>query len=409
MEQGIKEQKFFYGWVVAAISCLLLVVCFGVQYSFGIFFKPLISEFGWSRAETSGIFSLYMIARGVLSILMGFFYDRYGPRKTVSIGGISMGLGLLLTSKAKEIWQIYILYSIMGGLGAASFYVPLASTLSKWFIEKRGFVLGLYTSGVGIGAIIFSPLAEFLISSYNWRFSYIIISMITLSVTFIAVLFLRPSPGEMGFWPDGKKKSEVFKTSKHKVLNKGEVSLKIAIKSLPFWMIFVSEIVNYIITVTPLVHIAAFATDCGISTMVAASLLAIIGGFSIVGRLIIGGISDRIGPRNLLPITFIIMALMLFSLTLSKDPLVFYLFAIIFGFAYGGSVPLIPAITARYFGLSAMGSILGTIMFGGVIGGGIGPWLTGYIFDLTESYNIAFIAMSLIAMFGTFPFLFLKK
>ncbi len=400
---------FFYGWIITGISCLLLVVCFGVQYSFGIFFKPLISEFGWSRAETSGIFSIYMIARGVLSILMGFFYDRYGPRKTVSIGGISMGVGLLLTSRATAIWQMYILYSVMGGLGAASFYVPLASTLSKWFIEKRGFVLGLYTSGVGIGAIIFSPLAEFLISTYNWRFSYIIIGLITLSVTFIAVLFLRPNPEEMGLWPDGKKKSEIFRGLDKETQSKGGFSLRMAIMTFPFWMIFISEVVNYIITVTPLVHIVAFATDCGISPMVSAGLLAIIGGFSIVGRLVIGGISDRVGPRNLLPVTFIIMALMLFSLTLSKDPLIFYLFAIIFGFAYGGSVPLIPAITARYFGLSAMGSILGTIMFGGIIGGGIGPWLTGYIHDLTESYNIAFITMSLIAFLGAIPFIFLKR
>jgi MFS family permease len=127
MLQEKKEPRFYYGWVIAGISSLLMIVCFGVQYSFGIFFKPLIAEFGWTRAETSGIFSVYMVTRGCFSILMGFFCDKYGPRRTVAIGGISLGLGLLLTGRANAIWQLYILYSTMGGLGKdmADIIIPI--------------------------------------------------------------------------------------------------------------------------------------------------------------------------------------------------------------------------------------------------------------------------------------------
>jgi MFS family permease len=395
------DLKFFYGWVVAGFASLVMVVCFGVQYSFGIFFKPLIAEFGWTRAETSGIFSVYMVTRGAFGILMGFFCDKYGPRRTIAIGGISMGSGLLLTSRANAIWQLYILYSMMGGLGAASFYAPLLSTLSKWFVKKRGFVFGVFTSGIGIGAVIFSPLAEFLISTYTWRTSYIILGMIMLAVTFTAALLVRQSPDEMGLRPNGGKSNDDL--SKELVRqshgDKG-FSLKRAINTTPFWIIFMVEIIHYMITVTPIVHIVAFATDCGISPMVAASLLAIIGGFSIVGRLVVGAISDRIGARNLIPITFMGMAVMLFLLTLSKDLTMFYTFAIIFGFAYGGSVPLIPSLTANYFGLGSMGAILGAIMSGGVVGGGFGPWMAGYMYDLTKNYNIAFSALGLLALAG---------
>lgn len=393
--------KFFYGWVIAGIASLVMVVCFGVQYSFGIFFKPLIAEFGWTRAETSGIFSVYMVTRGVFGIMMGFFCDRYGPRRTVAIGGISMGLGLLLTSRANAIWQLYILYSTMGGLGAASFYVPLASTLSKWFVKKRGFVLGVYTSGIGIGAIIFSPLAEFLISTYNWRTSYIILGMTMLAVTLTSALFVRQSPEEMGLQPNGRKTNRDLnkELGRQSDAEKG-FFLKDATRTAPFWVIFVVEIINYMITVTPLVHIVAYATDCGISPMIAASLLAIIGGFSILGRLVVGAISDRLGAKDLLPITFIVMAVMLFSITRSRDLTMFYVFAIIFGFAYGGSVPLIPALTASYFGLGSMGAILGAIMFGGMVGGGLGPFMAGHIYDLTKSYSIAFSTLAILAVLG---------
>lgn len=402
MPQDNGRHRFFYGWVVAGVASLVMIVCFGVQYSFGIFLKPLIAEFGWTRAETSGIFSVYMVTRGVFGIMMGFFCDRYGPSRTVAIGGISMGLGLLLTSRANAIWELYILYSTMGGLGAASFYAPLASTLSKWFVKKRGFVLGVFTSGIGIGAIIFSPLAEFLISTYNWRTSYIILGMIVLAVTLTSTLFVRQSPEQMGLQPNGRKtNSDLNKElGRQSDAEKGS-SLKDATRTAPFWVIFVAEIINYMITVTPLVHIVAYATDCGISPMTAASLLAIIGGFSILGRLVVGAISDRLGAKNLLPITFIIIAVMLFSITRSRDLTMFYIFAIIFGFAYGGSVPLIPALTASYFGLGSMGAILGAIMFGGMVGGGVGPLMAGHIFDLTESYSIAFSALAILAVLGS--------
>jgi MFS transporter, OFA family, oxalate/formate antiporter len=410
MLQEKKENRFFYGWIIAGISSLLMVVCFGVQYSFGIFFKPLIAEFGWTRAETSGIFAVYMVTRGFFSILMGIFCDKYGPRRTVAIGGISLGLGLLLTSRANAIWQIYILYSTMGGLGAASFYAPLLSTLSKWFVKKRGLVFGVFTSGIGVGAVIFSPLAEFLISTYNWRTSYIILGVIMLGVTITAAMLVRQSPEEMGLWPNGgKSNSDPDKELGSQSHSKKGFSLKRATRTAPFWVIFMLEMINYIITVTPMVHIVPFATDCGISSMTAASFLAIIGGFSIIGRLVVGAISDRVRARNLIPITFILMAVMLFSLTLSKEPMMFYVFAIIFGFAYGGSVPLIPTITANYFGLGSMGAILGAIMFGGVVGGGLGPLMAGQIYDFTESYNFAFSALGILAIIGAFLPFFLRR
>jgi len=388
----------------------VMVVCFGVQYSFGIFFKSLVAEFGWTRAATSGIFSLYMIVRAVFSVVMGYFSDKRGSRLTVAIGGLSMGLGLLLTSRVNAIWQLYILYGGMGGLGAASFYVPLASTLSKWFTKKRGFVLGIFTAGVGMGAVIFSPLVEFLITTHTWRRSYVILGIITLVVILTSVLILRDSPQEMGLRPDGAQaKGNSDRGVDHQKSTDKGLTLKDAIIAIPFWIILVIEVINYMSTITPMVHIVPFATDSGISSMVAASQLAVIGGFSILGRLALGAYSDRVGARNLLPVTLIVEAMMLFFLTQTKSAVMLYIFSIIFGFAYGGSVPLVAALTAEYFGLASMGSIFGLISFAGVLGGALGPFVAGFIYDVTTKYTIAFLALAILSVVGTLLSLYLRR
>jgi len=150
-----------------------------------------------------------------------------------------------------------------------------------------------------------------------------------------------------------------------------------------------------------MVHIVAYATDSGISPMVAASQLAVIGGFSILGRVVAGAISDRVGGENLLPITLIVEAVMLFFLIQSKDGTMLYIFSIIFGLVYGGSVPLVPSIIAEYFGLGSMGAIFGAISF---VGGWVVPlaFVAGYIYDVTARYSIAFSTVGILSIIGTF-------
>jgi MFS family permease len=404
-----KTTRLFYGWVVAGAAFVVMIVCFGVQYSFGVFFKPLIAEFGWTRAATSGIFSLYMVVRAVFSIVMGYFCDRRGPRLTVSLGAVSMGLGLLFISRSKTIWQLYIFYGVMGGIGAASFYAPLASTVSKWFTKKRGLVLGIYSAGIGIGTVIFSPLTEFFIDTYSWRTSFVILGMMTLGIILASALFLRSSPQEMGLEPEGRR-VEGFQAAGPGARDRSRKGLSFgdAWLTLPFWLILFVEMVSYMVSITPLVHIVPFATDTGISPMVAASLLAVIGGCSIVGRVVTGAVSDKVGAKNLLPVMLMIEAVMLFFLMESKGTTMFYLFAILFGLAYGGSVPLIPAVTADFFGPGSMGTIFGVISFGGILGGAFGPLLAGTLHDSTQSYGTAFLAISIVAAVGALLAFFLR-
>jgi MFS family permease len=213
----------------------------------------------------------------------------------------------------------------------------------------------------------------------------------------------------MGLEPEGRR-VEGFQAAEPGARDRSRegLSFRDASLTLPFWLIMFVEMVSYMVSITPLVHIVPFATDTGISPMVAASLLAVIGGCSIVGRVVTGAVSDKVGAKNLLPVMLMIEAVMLFFLMESKGTTMFYLFAILFGLAYGGSVPLIPAVTADFFGPGSMGTIFGVISFGGILGGAFGPLLAGTLHDSTQSYGTAFLAISIVAAVGALLAFFLR-
>src|SRR4030042_1356507 len=141
----------FYGWVVAFAAMFIIFAGYGIQYSFGVFFKPVLTDFGWSRAATAGALSLYMVAHGISSVFMGGLADKYGARRPAMAGGVLFGLAMVLLSRLSAIWQLYVLWGLAAGVATGAMYAPLAATISKWFTKKRGSALGVMTSGIGTG------------------------------------------------------------------------------------------------------------------------------------------------------------------------------------------------------------------------------------------------------------------
>src|SRR3972149_2957527 len=202
-----KAPRLFYGWVVVATAFCVALVAYGVQYSFGIFLNPLREDFGWSVALVSGAASLFMFSRGALAILTGWATDRYGPRIIVAIGGFFLGLGLILTSQISAAWQLYIFYGLMAGFGLSVAFAPLVATTSRWFVSKRGLEIGLVLAGIGMGTAVMSPLARYLVATYGWNWSYIIIGLLAWVIIIPGALLLRRSPEEKGLLPLGKTES----------------------------------------------------------------------------------------------------------------------------------------------------------------------------------------------------------
>ena len=381
-----RSPRFFYGYIIVTAALFIMAVMWGAIYTFGIFLKPVSAEFGWSRAAISGAYSLFMVVHGLLYIITGRLNDRFGPRLVMTVCGIVMGLGYLLMSQISGIWQLYLFYGVIIGIGMSGVFVPLTSTIARWFVSRRGLMTGIALSGGGVGTLIMPPIANWLITNYGWQVSYIIIGGIILVLVILAAQFLRRDPSQKGLVAYGVEEAEVGNLDSERGF-----SLQEAIHTRQFWMFGAAFFCFGFYLHTIMVHIAPHATEFGISTTIAASLLSVIGGVGIAGRIALGGTGDRIGNRLVAIVCFFVMFVALSCLVVAREAWAFYLVVAVFGFAYGGFDALISPIVAELFGLSSHGVILGSLAVGATIGGAIGPVLAGRIFDVTGSYNLAFL------------------
>ena len=164
-----------YGWIVVACCTILMMAGFGIYYSFSVFFASLQAEFGWTRARTSSVFSLYLVFSGVFSILAGRVLDQYGPRVVVLILGVVTGVSLFLMSGIQASWELYLYYSVLLSLGTGPIYIVAMSTASRWFEKKRGTAVGIVGAGAGLGSVLLSPFSAWLIADYSWRQAYLVL------------------------------------------------------------------------------------------------------------------------------------------------------------------------------------------------------------------------------------------
>lgn len=379
------KPRFFYGYVIVVAALLSMLISIGALYSFGVFFKPVLTEFGWTRAATSGAYSLCVLFIGFLGIVMGRLNDRFGPRIVVTFCGLLLGCGYLLMSQVSTTWQLYLFYGTLVGIGTSGTMVPPISTVARWFVKRRGLMTGIAMSGIGLGATIIPPLANWIISSYGWRTSYTILGIAVLVLMIVVAQFLRRDPSQMRQLAYGYKEQENLSSATE------GLSLRTATRTSQFWMVAVIFLFFGVTAQTIIVHIVPHATDIGISAGIAASILAIIGGVSIAGRIIMGNASDSIGNKLISVICFALILSALLWLLITEEVWAFYLFAVVFGFGYGGMLSVTSPIAAELFGMASHGAILGAIFCGMAIGETIGPTLTGYIFDTAGNYQPAFI------------------
>jgi len=396
--------RFFYGYIVVGSALFTMMVMYGAYNSFGVFFEPVLTEFGWPRAMTSGGFSLSWIVHGLLGVIMGRLTDRFGPRVVLTICGFLLGLGYLLVSQISAVWQLYLFYGVIIGAGMGGSWVPIVSTVARWFVKRRGMMTGIVLTGVSIGTLIAPPVASRLISAYDWRISYIIAGSVVLVVIVIVAQLLRRDPTQVGQRPYGENEVEKqeYKLETH------SLSLREAVHTKQFWltsgMFFCIGFCAY----TMMTHIVLHAIDLGISSITAANILATIGGLSIVGRVVFGSTADRIGNKQAFIIGFILMSASLLWMVPAKEVWGLYLSAVIFGFAFGCATSESPLV-AELFGLSSHGLILGVInLVGFTFGAAIGPFIAGYIFDMTNTYQVAFIVCAATGIAGLILTILLK-
>jgi len=392
-----RKPKLFYGYIIVTAAFVIRFAWSGIFQTFGVFLKPVSTEFDWTRAMTSGAFSTLMLLAGTFTILAGKLADRYGPRILITVCGFSIGLGFLLMSQANAIWQLYLFYGLplaigMGGTGDA----PTISTVVRWFVKRRALMTGIVLAGMGIGTMVIVPIVSRLISNQGWRTSYIVVAIITSVLIIVAAQFLKHNPAQIGQLPygvGGSKQEAPYQGVKG-------FSLKEAIGTRKFWMLCGIQASSFFIMMIIGVHIVPHATDLGISLANAANILVINGGLMILGSVILATAADRVGRKPVFIISFILRTLALFWLLIAKQLWAFYLFAAIFGFFTAGARVLMFPILAELFGLKSLGVILGCINYAGIIGGAISPVLAGMMFDVTGNYQLGFLISAVISIAG---------
>ena len=187
-------RRFYYGYVIVGASFIVMCVAFGLYIVYGVFFNPLRTEFGWSRAVTSGAYSVSSVFSGVLGILMGKLTDKFGPRLVVLISGILLGLGYFLMSRINSQWQLYLFFGVIIGTGMSGLWIPPLSTVARWFDRSRSLMTGITISGLTVGQIIGPPVISRLIDKFDWRDTYVMLAVAVFVVVVFSALFLKSKP-----------------------------------------------------------------------------------------------------------------------------------------------------------------------------------------------------------------------
>ena len=389
----------FFGWWVVLSAFLISAVTIGAYYSFGVFFLPIIEEFGWSRGLVSGVILVGGITYALIVPLTGLLADRIGFRVITTITAVIVGIAFILSSLVQNVWHLYLFVGILAGLGAPACIALPLSLVARWFRRRQGLALGIATTGIGVGTALIPPLAAYIIAEYGWRPGYVVIGMLVGVICIPAALLTMREPD-----PEYVRDFEGEETMEGS--NGAEdMSLGDALGTSSFWYLFFVFAILIFCLGLAFTHLVPYARDSGMTAVAAAGLLTVIGVFSIIGRLASGAISDRIGARPVLIVGIIIQGIMILWLVKAETGWMFYLFAVMFGLSYGGNIVLVPKLTSRIFGLTAMGSIYGALSVADGLGYGTGPWLAGYIHDITGSYHISFYMVAaglLLAVFLAF-------
>ncbi|MDP6179066.1 MAG: MFS transporter, partial [Desulfatiglandales bacterium] len=396
---SFRQDILSHDWVVVGAFTLVMAGFYGAEICFSVFLKPLIAEFGWTRAGVSGSVSTVEGIAGLFGILMGTLTDKYGARILIAIGGILGGLGYLLMSQVSSLWQLYLYFGVMVGMCLAGCWTPIMATVSRLFVGKRILALGIATSGITIGSMIMPPLTAYFIASYGWRPAYLLLAAIVCISAIPGVMLLGRNPPQDSGTRDNGQSIKGGELSGELTQPREHLALE-SVKTMPFWMLMVIGFATAAVFYFVATHIVAYATDMGIAPTSAALILTFMGAGNILGKLLVWPIATKIGSRSALFVLLILQTFFLFLIMRTTSLWKLFALGSIFGFGYGGSSPLRTAMVPEFFGMKSVGAIIGLTGIAWGIGGITGPFLAGYVFDQSGSYNFAFFYGGLIMIIG---------
>ncbi|MFH1015549.1 MAG: MFS transporter [Chloroflexota bacterium] len=386
MPKDLANRQIFYGWFIVAASLVISIALGGFLGTFGVFFKPIETEFGWSRTVVSSGFTALCLGYAVSIVVTGRLADRYSPRPILILSAILSGIGLTLSGGIHNVTEFRLLLFLAGLGGGANWSVPM-STIQRWFHNRprAGLALSIAIAGIGIGALVFAPLINSFILSYGWRKAYPVFGGIFFAAIAISAIFMRRNPTS----PSSADESDAgLKPPVSREWTTREVIVTPAFLILTF--VFCVGDLSYAVVS---VHLVPHAIDVGISATVAAAALGLFGGFSVPGRLGAGPLSDRMSWEKVLVVSAFGMAASMFLLIFLKNNAMLYAFVLLEGVFSGLRVPVQVGLMAKYFGTHSLGTLIGITGAAMVFLEAVAPYAAGFTFDTTGSYFWAFMSL----------------
>ena len=371
-------------WGVVLASFTLTFMGFGAAYSYSAFFPAFEAEFGASRAQVSLVFSLCALLWFSFGVPGGMLADRFGPRGTCLAGALFLAAGLAIASQAGSLAVLYAAFGIAVGVGIGLCYVPSVAAVQHAFVEHRALATGVAVAGVGMGNLVMPIVAAWIIGAHGWRQAYLAIAAAMLLLAVPAALLLR-----------GR---DAMRREAGNVLP--GMTLGEALRSAPFWMIYLVTLFICVGFFVPMVHLVPFALDAGLSQAQGVSLVSLLGAGSIAGRFVVGAVADRLGHARALVAVGLGLGLMFLLWWASRSYLPLAIFAVVYGSFYGGYVALAPTVCMDLFGPRALSAIIGSLYTAAGLGTLVGPTFAGATFDAFGSYDVAILSCAALCFTG---------
>jgi len=394
-----KKQPLFYGYRVVAGCFVLLFLFSGAGfYSFGVFIKPFEDQFGWSRNAISLTISIYMIFHGIAAPFVGYITDKQGPKKVMTLSALVSGAAFILVSFTSSIWHLYLSYGLLS-LGSTGIgFIPVSSVLSKWFVRRRGTAIGSAMVGIAVGGLVMAPLTGLINAYFGWRVSFVVLGLLVWLLGLpIAFFVIKGGPNEMGLMPDGDTGNEdqeatgsTLPPNTPPALDEGW-PLREALQTRAFFWVAVTYLLAPLAQMGMLQHQVPMVMDRGIPETSAAMALGLTAGLGGLGKLTFGRISEIIPFHYAASLCFGLQALAVFTLWSTGSVPMTWVYVILFGFAMGGIIVLMPMAVSHFFGLAAFSVIMGAVSFLQALGTASGAFLSGLIYDVTGSYDNALV------------------
>ncbi len=391
-----------YAWVMAAVTFIILLGASGFRSAPSVLIVPLQNEFGWSRATISIAISINLLLFGFMGPFAAALMERFGIRTVVVGALLIIALGAALTTQMSAPWQLYLLWGVTVGLGTGSMATVLAATVaSRWFVKRRGLVVGVLAAASATGQLVFLPLFAWLATNHGWRTVSLTVTIATLSVIPIAVIFLRNWPADVGLLPYGAVSQDEAPGPRINPVRTAFGAFQEASRSRAFWLLAATFFICGA-TTNGLIgtHLIPATMDHGMTEIAAANLLALVGIFDIIGTTASGYLTDRVDPRKLLFAYYGLrgVALLILPWALGSSQFALFAFIVVYGLDWIATVPPTVAIASKEFGVARGPLVYGWIFAAHQVGAAFAAYAAGLSRTLMGDYVFVFNAAAVLCM-----------